>query len=146
MNPGFYKRRENMNEDSSTKLYGHVNALRAVSDERIRQDALMKSGKILWTCADVTRSNEEKLAVLAEEFGEVAKEVVEGIIKAGKLEKTFPVLNASALLSELHSNVNENLRKELHSSVNENLRKELIQVAAMCVAWVEAIDARGETK
>jgi hypothetical protein len=45
------------------------------------------------------------LAILAEEFGEVAKDVVENQVAAG-------------------------------------VREELIQTAAVCIAWVEAIDRR----
>jgi H2-forming N5,N10-methylenetetrahydromethanopterin dehydrogenase-like enzyme len=98
-----------------------------IQSERYRQEQLRQSGKFLWTCSDTTRSNEEKLAVLAEEFGEISKEVVEGIIKGGKLATAFN----EKTLELAHS-----LSKEL----NTKLRKELVQVAAVCVAWIEAID------
>lgn len=82
----------------------------AVSDiyrERQRQDTLKQQGKFRYTCADSPLSHAERLAVLAEEFGEVAHEVNEGINR--------PI-------------------------DNKLLRTELIQVAAVCVAWIEAID------
>lgn len=99
-----------------------------VVDERVRQEALKAAGKFLWSCADNEAlrnktlravSEPEKFAVLGEEFGEVAREVVEQMIALdrGDGERSL-----------------ECLRKT---------RKELIQVAAVCVAWVESLDARG---
>lgn len=103
--------------------------LNEVRSERQRQDRLKASGKFLWTCADNEAlrnkleraiTNAEKLAVLAEEFGEAACEVTEEIIGRDRGDVT-------------HAD----------KSV-ERLRKELVQVAAVCVAWVEAIDKRAE--
>lgn len=79
-----------------------------------RQVKLKKEGKFHWTCADTYYCGEpifdsEKLAVLAEEFGEVAQ------------------LIAEAVISKDRRNPRE-------------LKKELIQVAAVAVAWCEAID------
>lgn len=74
-----------------------------VTNERYRQEKLRLSGKFSDTLASHHIASAEKLAVLAEEFGEVAREVC-----------------------------------ELGSY--ENMRKELVQVAACCVAWCEAID------
>lgn len=99
-----------------------------VADERMRQEQLKASGKFLWTCADnvalrqrVERAitEPEKLAVLGEEFGEVCKEVVEEIIAS---DRHLPSFEAEA---------------------RSKLRKELLEVAAVCVAWVESLDARG---
>lgn len=42
--------------------------------------------KFKWTCADIGIPEAEKLAVLNEETGEVAREVVEGLIK-GEVDK-----------------------------------------------------------
>lgn len=95
--------------------------VKEVYKERERQEDLRKAGKFAWTCADPTQSNARKLAVLAEEFGEVAREVTEEIISGDKKDPDgrIPILK-------------------------QNIRKELIQVAAVCVAWVEALDS--ETK
>lgn len=80
-------------------------ALRDVGLERFRQEGLRVAGKFAHTCADATAMiDTERFAVLGEEFGEVAREVVE------------------------------------HGDDRE-LRKELVQVAAVAVAWIEAIDA-----
>ncbi len=49
-----------------------------VTSERYRQEDLKAGGKFPWTLADAAPSSAEKLAVLAEEFGEVAKAVCEG--------------------------------------------------------------------
>lgn len=82
-----------------------------VMGERIIQEELCRMGKIPWTCAG-NSSNPEKLVVLAEEFGEVSKEVCEQL--NGKYDPF-------------------------------NLRAELIQVAAVCVAWIEALDEEEAT-
>lgn len=114
---------------SSTEL-----VLIAVGEERERQEALVKAGKFFWTCGATHRplaqsrsnnhpqpiTNAEKLAVLAEEFGEAAREVTEEIIARDRDDK----------------------KHELAS--RNRLRKELIQVAAVCVAWVEALDKSHE--
>lgn len=89
-----------------------------VYKERQRQEQLRLSGKFLWTCADPSQSNARALAVLSEEFGEAAREVVEEIIHADRGQP----------FSE------------------DNLRKELIQIAAVAIAHVEAIDARARAK
>lgn len=73
-----------------------------VSEERRRQDAMF--GEFAGKAND---SDERSLTVLAEEFGEVARAVLE------------------------------------HD--DENLEEELTQVAAVCVAWLEARrDQRGQ--
>ncbi len=101
--------------------------LNEVRDERQRQEQLVKAGKFLWTCAanealrnklERSITNAEKLAVLAEEFGEAAREVTEEIIGRDRGD----TMHAERSI--------------------ERLRKELVQVASVCVAWVEAIDKR----
>jgi hypothetical protein len=88
-----------------------VDVLEDVRDERYRQERLKKEGKFDTTCADQMRDC-ERLTVLAEEFGEVSREVC----------------------TEMGVNAASNDRRTF------NLRAELIQTAAVCVAWVEAID------
>lgn len=109
--------------------------LNEVRRERERQEQLVKAGKFLWTCAsnvapipmrypspvnfvDREITNAEKLAVLAEEFGEVSKEVVEEIIHNDRGDADNAKIDRS------------------------RLRRELVQVAAVCVAWCEALDKR----
>jgi NTP pyrophosphatase (non-canonical NTP hydrolase) len=69
-------------------------ALSEVNQERHRQEQLREEGRFAHTCAGDGLSNPEKLVVLAEEFGEVARAVLEH----GKLA------------SDVHGN---DLRKEL---------------------------------
>jgi NTP pyrophosphatase (non-canonical NTP hydrolase) len=97
--------------------------LLAIGNERSRQEKLKFDGKFLWTCADSGVTHHEKLAVLAEEFGEVAKEVVDyniDVVKYAKEILPFPLHRRIYYL--------------------KRIREELIQVAAVCVAWCEAID------
>lgn len=72
--------------------------------ERERQNALKAAGKFKCTAADLEATNDEKVVMLGEEFGEVCRAVHDG-----------------------------------HTP--EELREELIQVAAIAVAWVQAVDA-----
>jgi hypothetical protein len=95
--------------------YGTASVLREVHFERQRQEELRLAGKFLWTCAHPKESNARKLAVLSEEFGEVARKVTDEINLEDK------VLPAEA------------------AECRVRLRKELIQVAAVCVAWVESL-------
>ncbi len=82
--------------------------------ERIRQDELKAAGKFKMTCADPDMTDLRALSVLAEEFGEVSREVNE---KEASEPGTLKFL--------------EHKRK---------LREELIQMAAVCLAWVEKLD------
>jgi hypothetical protein len=79
----------------------------AVITERSRQYALKMGGRFRQTVNEMLDDN-EKLSVLAEEFGEVAKEVCE--------------IN--------HGNVHD----------CENLKAELVQVMAVCCAWLEGMN------
>jgi hypothetical protein len=72
----------------------------AIDAERFRQETLKLEGKFKYTCA-YKLVPECKLAILAEEFGEVARAVCE--------------------------------------NDNANLCEELVQVAAVCVAWLESL-------
>ncbi len=92
-----------------------------VLGERVRQEELLKAGKFNWSCANVhykrplsgemsTIAPESKLAVLAEEIGEVSRIVCDSLPDEGVLDR-------------------------------KKLREELVQVAAVCVAWCEALDA-----
>jgi hypothetical protein len=101
-----------------------INILNDISIERNRQEQLKKDGKFLWTCADLRVAGyADKLAVLSEEVGEAAKEVVDLTIEQLKYDKE---------MLEYPKHRREQRR--------DRLRKELIQVAAVCVAWCEAID------
>lgn len=99
----------------------------AIYHERLHQEKLESEGKFDSTCADFGMTQAEKLCVLAEEFGEVAKEVTEMIIVNGREDKGLqPTVPYDARL--------------------EKLRKELVEVAAVCVGWCEAIDMELELR
>lgn len=72
--------------------------------ERMRQETLAEAGSIPHTCSSDLCSDLYSLSVLAEEMGEVAKEV----------QRTLPGENPELLI-------------------------ELVQVAAVCVAWLEKL-------
>lgn len=92
-----------------TPFDGHTeHALFAVGVERTRQEALCRQGKFRFTCAHPDVNDYEKLAVLAEEFGEVARELAERSIDVARFDE-------------------------------DKLYTELIQVAAVAVAWAEAL-------
>ncbi len=88
--------------------------LKDIIAERDRQERLRDEGKFHWTCASADESNSDKLAILAEEFGETAKEVTELII-------------------------NKNAAARVTNQLKRNLYKELVQTAAVAVAWAEAL-------
>ncbi len=54
-----------------------VEILGSIVIERERQEKLCKAGRFKSTCADLDMNMADKLAVLAEEFGEVARQVTE---------------------------------------------------------------------
>lgn len=85
-----------------------------IQRERARQDELKAAGKFRWTCADTAMLDSERLAVLMEEVGEVAREVTEAIGKT---------------LGE----------QTVEASARKRIREELVQVAAVCVAWIEGL-------
>lgn len=92
-----------------------------VNRERHRQEQIGISRRergIDWrTCADPAMAGGDAMraTVLGEEYGEACRAVLEGSVAA------------------------EDVTRRYHET---NLRTELIQVAAVAVAWVEAIDAR----
>jgi NTP pyrophosphatase (non-canonical NTP hydrolase) len=62
--------------------------LSLVNKERYRQEQLREEGKFKYTCAARKGlSLSDKLAVLAEEFGEVARHVTEGIIDPKRVNR-----------------------------------------------------------
>jgi hypothetical protein len=81
-----------------------------ISRERHRQEALKAAGKFQYTNADPEMPPGDKVSVIGEEFGEVC----------------CASLNTQGLSTD--------------APERGELRKELIQLAAVAVAWVEAID------
>lgn len=63
-----------------------------IRSERVRQEQLRREGRFTFTCASREMTNAQRLTVLAEEYGEVAHEVNEGIgegrtVDTGKLRQ-----------------------------------------------------------
>jgi hypothetical protein len=83
-----------------------------VHAERDRQNALFAEGKLPFTCASRTADAKRKLRVLVEEIGEVAEAI-------DMLEGSRNTKAAAAHLID-----------------------ELIQVAAVCVAWLESLEPK----
>ena len=109
--------------------------LAAVRRERMRQETLKLEGKFPWTANELSSAVEsitdcERLAVLAEEFGEVAKIVTE----------------VECILDHTENRATDvpgpNARNDERKQFEAKLREELVQVAAVAVAWCEAIDLR----
>ncbi len=89
--------------------------LRDVHAERERQELLKMEGRFTYTCADYELSSVDCLAILAREFGEVARA----------------------------TSVRGDQRPELLSGQSRaQLRDELIQTAAVAVAWAERLTDR----
>lgn len=106
--------------------------LNEVLGERIRQVELKTEGKFPWTCDDVRVPDIKKLAVLAEEFGEVAREVNENMTAMDTRAPFVDVYTATSLVE--HQVYLDGIAER-----KVKMRAELIQVAAVCVAWAETL-------
>lgn len=101
-----------------------------IQKERERQKQLLADGKFPFDCDDADALDVEKLAVLAEEFGEVSREVNEIMqYRIRRAEGSCPTNADTDYI------IKERKRK---------LRAELIQVATVCVSWCEGLDAQEE--
>jgi NTP pyrophosphatase (non-canonical NTP hydrolase) len=87
--------------------------------ERERQEQLKARGRFDHTCFDPELTLTERFTILAEEVGEVAREVL--------------------------TNDGKRLARDTEGT-NQALYKELCQVAAIAAAWMEGMHARGEIK
>ena len=95
----------------------NVHIYEAVDDERVHQERLCESGKFLHTCASpdfIAFTQFGRAAVLGEEYGEVCRAALD-------VEKVAEGRHEPA-------------------ASRARLRKELIQVCAVAVAWIEALD------
>lgn len=99
-----------------------------ILNERFRQEALCAAGKFPWTPASLKVSDIEKLPVLAEEFGEVSREVCEIVHNETKEYNG----ESTELIVECKRRTTRRLQMKL--------REELIQIAAVAMAWVEALN------
>jgi hypothetical protein len=114
------ERKGNMSTDGSEITEALNSVLCDVERERDRQEALKRAGKFKWSCADSSIAAANHTATDA--LGNAAK---------------FAVLGEE--FGEVARHITEALIDGYRYN-NRELKKELIQVAAVCVAWVEAID------
>jgi hypothetical protein len=84
----------------------------AIRVEREVQEGFLRAGKFSFTCASRIADPKRKLRVLIEEVGEVAQEC-DALEQTPKSRKVWPFL-----------------------------REELIQVSAVCVAWLESFEVQ----
>jgi NTP pyrophosphatase (non-canonical NTP hydrolase) len=120
-----YLQDEGWNRQRLRNLYGFVtgwlmfvdykNIPDAIHAERERQEQKFRDGIFTFTCASLTASPKRKLRVLIEEIGEVARAI-------DRIE-SYQILKISKKDAEAH------------------LCEELVQVAAVCVAWLESLEA-----
>ncbi len=87
----------------------------AIIAERKRQEELFCGRKFNFTCASLTADSFRKLRVLLEEVGEVAQE-------CDALEYAK--------------------RIDMRLTITKRLVTELVQVAAVCVAWLESLEVK----
>jgi cytidylate kinase len=92
-------------------------ALEEVEIERYAQESAKAKGKFKHTCDDLEMNDGERLAVLMEEVGEVSTEIL-----------------------NLTDNATEDLHDHDRTIIEGRLKAELAQVAAVSVAWMEAIE------
>lgn len=88
--------------------------LKQVRAERVRQRQLLCAGEITVNVSSAKEQDLRKLPILAEEFGAVAKEICE--------------------MSELSF-----FDRPARSEARARMKVELIQLAAVAVAWAEAL-------
>lgn len=106
---------------SAIWIYGgsdpkHEDAVRAIVAERRRQDKLKSEGRFRYTCADQEMGNHERHTCLSEEVGEVAEAIL--------------TLDGLACARARGLKVGD--------EGDVQLREELVQVAAICLAWLES--------
>ena len=111
----------------SAKPKATETALDAVSAERTRQHSLLAQGKFPDYWKEGV-SDWERLTVLAEEFGEVSKEVCD--------EMHCAIRDWPGESPEMIATHKARVMKRLKGLI----REELVQVAAVCVAWIESLD------
>ena len=109
-----------------------------VHAERIRQEMIGQTKRSLgidWrSCADPAMAGGDgtRYAVLGEEVGEVANAMLEaGYALPSPTSTAFQIMEVEEY-------------QAIRRAGEAHLRAELVQVAAVAVAWAEAIDARAE--
>ena len=92
--------------------------------ERVRVEQQVRDGRHAFSCSDPGVPYADKMAVLTEEVGEIAHEVVEHTLTTAKYARD-PLLR---------------MPPHRERYFRQRLRAELVQVAQVAVAWIEALD------
>lgn len=112
---------------------------RMIARERERQEKLCEAGIFPWSCASVALSPSQKLAVLMEETGELAREVNAGIcfgtwnpgsVNEGPTEIAGTIVDGTIV---------EAAFEHTTQARREKIKEELIEIAAVAVAWLESM-------
>jgi hypothetical protein len=116
-----------------------------VQKERERHASLIASGKFIdYFIAGIPE--EQRLAILAEEFGEASREVMEIVLEYRRTYTEGQRTVDDMLAGKKEGSGTEAIREENITARRAKLRKELVQCAAVCVAWCEALDAEEEAR
>lgn len=122
------------------------NIFTEIAAERVRQENLAKEGRFNFTAANPGLTHAERLPMLAGELGEIATQ-----IEQQPDSGLMPVTHAGQFdqaKAETGSCLEQDGKRKPHdptAGTREGLRTELIQLAAIAVAWVQAIDGEGES-
>jgi NTP pyrophosphatase (non-canonical NTP hydrolase) len=107
------------------------NALREVGVERFMQEQAKADGKFRYSCSDPQMTDADRLAVLMEEVGEVATEVLGATDE--QIKRNLTIVKQTRDDS-----------RQQEAAIRKRMRSELAQVAAVAVAWMESIPVEGE--
>lgn len=102
-----------------------------IHEERMRQESLAEKGRFKFTAANPGLTHAERLPILTEEIGEIARQVLQQPDSG-----MMPVTHAGNY--DWHTA--GDAEPDPEAGTPQGLRKELLQCAAISVAWIEALD------
>lgn len=106
--------------------------LNDVWQERERQERLCEKGRFKFTAANPGLTNVERLPILTEEIGEIARQVLQQPDSG-----MMPVTHAGKY--DWHTAGDS--EPDPQAGTPEGLRNELVQLAAISCAWIQALDS-----
>jgi hypothetical protein len=122
-------------------MMGYHELFYDILDERLRQEKLAEQGRFKFTAANPALLNTERLPMLIEEIGEVARQVQQQP-DSGLMPVTYAGNFDTYAASGGRSGKAMAMALEDDAGTVHGLRKELVQTAAICVAWIEALDSK----